>query len=377
MKHIVHITTVHYSFDQRIFHRECVSLAQCGYNVTLMACGDISGRREGVNLLSLGHGDNNGIGLNIARRWSRTRKAFSVARKLNADIYHFHDPELISTGINLVKKTGARVIYDCHEDNVAYMSQKTYIAFPLRKLMAAFIRFQEKRAVRRLDAIVTADEGMRKQFQQQRARRVVKVENYPKLNLFTSNGRNSTKQFDIVYHGTIPRYHLETCFKIDDELVNMGLNPSWLFIGKCPDINWARFTVEKKNAVQRFTFHGMVPHEKIAPWVSSGRIGIIPLPDYPKFQRNLPTKLFEFMALKLPVVLSDLAPSRPYVGDGRCAIMVDPDSALEYAKAIARLLGNPQLRNEMGDEGNKRVMSKYNWDIAFSSMAELYRELLS
>jgi glycosyltransferase involved in cell wall biosynthesis len=368
---------VHHPYDQRIFHRECVSLAESGYNVTLIAYGDISGRHENVNLVSLGCGDNAGVGLNITRRWLRTRKAFTAARKINADIYHFHDPELIGTGIALKKKTGARVVYDCHEDNVAYMSQKTYIALPLRKIMATFIRFQEKRAIRQLDAIVTADEGMRKQFKENGAERVVKVENYPKLELFSANGENAEKKYDIVYHGTIPRYHLEMCFSIDNELVDMGLSPRWLFIGKCPDITWARSMVRTKNAIDRFTFHGMIPHEKIAPWVRTGRIGIIPLPDYPKFQKNLPTKLFEFMALKLPVVLSDLAPSRPYVGDGRCAIMVDPNSSLGYAKAIARLLESPELRHKMGHEGKTRVLSNYNWNVAFSAMAGLYKELLS
>jgi glycosyltransferase involved in cell wall biosynthesis len=59
-------------------------------------------------------------------------------------------------------------------------------------------------------------------------------------------------------------------------------------------------------------------------------------------------KLFEFMALGLPVVLSDLPPSRPFVGDGRSAIMVAPGDHGAYADAIIRLLRSPRLREEIG-----------------------------
>lgn len=376
MPRVVHLTTVHQPYDQRIFHRECLSLANSGYHVTLVACGDIKGCCGGVNLVSLGYGDKRKMGVNAWSRWRRTRKALNTAIGLNADIYHFHDPELIGSGIALVKKTNACVIYDCHEDNVSYMLQKKYIYPPIRKMMAAFIRIQENRAVRLLDAIVTADEGMRRQFHKQGAKRVVTVENFPKLDLFKAPSDPTEKKFDIVYHGTLPKYHLETCFDVDTALVDLGLKPSWLFIGKCADIQWARSMVKRKGAADRFTFQGPVPHEQIAGWVCRGRIGIIPLPDYPKFHRNIPTKLFEFLALKMPVVLSDLPPSRPYVGDGKCAIMVDPKSPVAYAEAIYKLLKNPGLRKEMGHEGSKRVHLKYNWDRAFFPMSKLYQELL-
>lgn len=374
--HVVHITTVHTPFDQRIFHRECVSLKNAGYDVSLMACGDIAGTCDGVTLVSLSENKRNKAGLHLLSRWRRMQSALKKAMHLDAAVYHIHDPELIGIGLSLKKTKRAHVIYDCHEDNVAYMLQKKYIPSPFRHILAYIIMHNEMKAVQQFDAIVTADEGMRDHFYKKGATRVVKVDNFPRLDLFLGKKNTAAPIYDLVYHGTIPKHHLETCFAVDSELINRGVKLKWLFVGKCPCLNWAKSVVQKMDGENRFTFKGVVPHDKIADWVLKGRIGIIPLPDYPKFQRNVPTKLFEFMALKMPVVLSDLPPSRPYVGDGKCAIMVKPESPVEYATAIMDLISNPHRRIEMGEEGHKRVVSGFNWENSFNALGQLYEDIL-
>ena len=106
------------------------------------------------------------------------------------------------------------------------------------------------------------------------------------------------------------------------------------------------------------------------------RIGFIPLPDVPKYRENIPTKLFEFMALGMPVVMSDLAASRPFVGDGECAIMVPTGDYGAYGDAILRLLEDPELCQRMGAEGKRRVRDQYNWKKEAPKLIDLYRELL-
>ena len=104
------LTSVHPPFDIRIFHKEAKSLARAGYDITLIAQHDKEEIVEGIRIVSLPKPKNR-IDRMTRTVWSAYRKAI----KIDADIYHFHDSELIPIGL-LLKLRGKRVIYDVHED---------------------------------------------------------------------------------------------------------------------------------------------------------------------------------------------------------------------------------------------------------------------
>ena len=97
---VCHITSVHRSEDVRIFHKECISLVKAGYEVYLVEQGE-SYEKNGVHIV--------GIGQPPAGRLKRmtlfAKQAYRAALTVDADIYHFHDPELLPWGVKL-KKNG-------------------------------------------------------------------------------------------------------------------------------------------------------------------------------------------------------------------------------------------------------------------------------
>jgi len=372
---IVHITTVHAPFDQRIFHRECYSLAQAGYQVTLLAHADNDTIKDNVRIRSLGKPYRGQARLRLGDRKKRVMNALSAALELDADVYHIHDPELISIALTLKQKSKARVIYDAHEDNIGFMLQKRHLPALMRPILAMIVGFYELRAARTLDAVVTADEGVRIRFQRLGAAQTETIYNFPRLELFTAK-HVPTQKFDLVYHGTVPRYHLEVCFEVDRILLKQGYQLRWLFLGRILDPAWAKQQIELLGDSDRIVLEEQVPHEAVAEKVLRARIGIIPLPDLPKFHHNIPTKLFEYMALGMPVILSDLPPSRPFVQSGNFAISVSPNNPYEYAQAIRQLIASPDLRNQMGKEGRRLVESRYNWDAEVAKLLSLYGKLL-
>ncbi len=90
---VCHLTSVHPVEDVRIFHKECVSLAKHGFDVTLVACGEPAYKqnKNGVNVVSLDVPVKN----RFERMTKRTRAVYKKALEVDADIYHFHDPELL------------------------------------------------------------------------------------------------------------------------------------------------------------------------------------------------------------------------------------------------------------------------------------------
>src|SRR6185436_13917191 len=124
------MTSAHPVYDARIFHKQCRSLASAGYQVTLIAPGAERGTRDGVQLEPVPLRKNRFTRM-LLGPLAVCRKAFQE----NADLYHFHDPELIPAGL-VLRATGKRVIYDIHEDLPRTISYKPYIPTMLQGVVS-------------------------------------------------------------------------------------------------------------------------------------------------------------------------------------------------------------------------------------------------
>lgn len=372
----MHLAPGYRATDPRLYYLECLTLLQSGYEVELVAH-TANGEKLNphVRLHTLGQYKPT-LTWNLMDRMRRDRNAYTLARGSNASLYHYHSLEFIPWGKRLRHASGRPVIFDCREDYEGYARQRRGIPRIVRGPLARLIRRQLRLAARSSDAVIVADHGTASVLRPY-ARRLLVLHNFPRLELFPLRHLPADDQrYDLVYHGSVPKYHLEVCLAIDATLMQRGYKVRWRFIGYMPEKEWLLGELARRGITERFTISGPIPHDQIAAEVRKAKIGLIPLPNLPKFHKNVPQKLFEFMALRMPVVMSDLPPSRPFVGDGACAVMVPADDHRAYADAVIRLLQNPELRMAMGAEGRKRVEQKYNWDNESQKLVALYAELL-
>ena len=121
---VVHMTSVHQPDDLRIFAKECRALAELGYDVHLVAA-SASGEvvRDGVHVRGVGVPASSG---RLVRMTRTVAEVLRIARALDADVYHLHDPELVPAGLVLARD-GKQVVYDAHEDLPADILDKAWI----------------------------------------------------------------------------------------------------------------------------------------------------------------------------------------------------------------------------------------------------------
>ena len=131
MKRVCHITTVHPVDDHRILHKECASLRDAGYDVTLIAPHDEDVVLDGISVVAL-----RGTARNrVERMLRRPIAAYRASAAVGADLYHFHDPELLPCGVRLAR-AGKRVVYDAHEDVPTQIRSKEWIPVAARGSVA-------------------------------------------------------------------------------------------------------------------------------------------------------------------------------------------------------------------------------------------------
>ncbi len=161
--HICHITTAHPLLDTRIFRRECVSLAKAGFRVTLIAVHDKEEMIDGVQIVPLPKPSNK-----LSRRLLLTKTASRLAMDLSADLYHFHDPELLSVMRKVARKTDVPVIWDAHEDfvtSIEYFNQ--FFLPPVSKLGAKyFSRMELQACLKDFAGVITVTEPIAERYRQ-------------------------------------------------------------------------------------------------------------------------------------------------------------------------------------------------------------------
>lgn len=352
---VCHMTSVHQPFDTRIFLKECMSLSQEGYDTYLVVKGN-SCEKNGVHVV--GCGESKG---RFRRMLFFAGKIYREAIKLDCDIYHFHDPELLGYGLRL-KKRGKKVIFDSHEDVPAQILDKEWIPMLLRKMISGCYRLYETYVVKRIDAVVAATPHIGRQFEG-RARKITVVNNYPRLDdiVFHTNSFEEREAI-VCYAGGISEIRgekvmIEAMRDLDGILVLAGEH--------------------EKMQLGGVKYLGQIDRNGINRLYGQAVAGLSLLLPAKNYINSLPIKMFEYMAAGLPFVASDFSLWSEIVNRHGCGFCIPVDDRERIEKAILFLLTNRKEAERMGKRGRKAVEDEYNWGIESIKLFRLYRDILS
>jgi glycosyltransferase involved in cell wall biosynthesis len=366
---VCHVTSLHPPFDVRIFHKECRTLAQGGYDVTLLAQADWQEKVvDGVRVIGLPK---------INRRYQRPRVWRSVVSKvkeLKPDIVHFHNPELLLITPFL---RPARLIYDCQEANAETMLVRRWIPRPLRYPVSRLVALLEPILARRADAIVVTEDSHVKLFQKCGCP-VVLLYNYPLLSNLDFARRSDGKT--ILHVGLLSEGRgAGTMIEAMKRVVQRVPEARLLLVGSfdCPaDEVEIRQMIADYGLENAVVLVGWVPFSDLPKWFVQGDVGLVPWQTKEKFPPQIiPTKMFEYMSFGLPVVASNRLAIRRFMDGLDCGLLVEPGDAQGFAEAIEYLLGHPAEAKRMGERGRRAVEEAYHWETQGKKLVALYRQL--
>ena len=106
-------------------------------------------------------------------------------------------------------------------------------------------------------------------------------------------------------------------------------------------------------------------------------VGLAVLEPIPNYLESYPTKIFEYMSMGIPSIVSDFPLYREIIEKYQCGILVDPLDAGSIAEAIIRLMDNPDEAAEMGARGKEAVRFHFSWESEQEKLIEFYSRLLA
>jgi len=97
---------------------------------------------------------------------------------------------------------------------------------------------------------------------------------------------------------------------------------------------------------------------------------------FPSYREGFGAVAIEASAMELPVVASDIMGCREAVKDGVSGLLFPMANAKALEKVLKRLIDEPSLRKELGQNGRNRVEKEFRNTIIYKGMLEQFHEIL-
>lgn len=184
-----------------------------------------------------------------------------------------------------------------------------------------------------------------------------------------------------VFLGSFRKWHgVEHFAEAARLLLARGVPLSFLAIGGGPELGPLRQKVASWDLpADRFVFAGSQPHDRVPALLSLASIGVapfdvaahLPLATFGFYWS--PLKVFEYMAMSLPVVTIDVPPLNGIVRDGLEGLLYMGSDVAGMAAVLARLAGDRELRERLGEAARRRVVASYSWRAHCAALDKLLR----
>jgi len=367
---VCHMTSAHNQFDDRIFEKECRSLANNSRYEVFCVSEGYSVDKEGVHLIGVGEKPHS----RVKRMLSFTKEIYKAALKVDADIYHIHDPELLGCCKKL-KKRNKIVVFDSHENYSAQIKEKAYINKYVRNAISKIYRHWETKITMKIDAVIFPAPIDGKHPFEKRCKNLIYLNNYPSLTDVVDKYGNErkTKKTCACYTGGLSDNRgiveiIKACYLAKVKLILAGSFESEEFEKKVKSLK--EFSIVE--------FRGQCNRKQINEILYESSVGLNVLKNVGQYANlpNLSTKVYEYMTFELPVIINEYPYGDSLINMYNFGVSV-PCNIDNIKDALIQITANNEIAEKMGSNGRKLILSKFNWGIEERKLFKLYEKLVN
>ncbi len=372
---IVHATTVHPWWDNRVSNKMVNQLARSGLQVYFIVNSYPVNERPALSNLHIITLDQKTGFTGIRERIRKNLLTYKAVRKLpEKGIFHFHDPEMIFIAA-LLRLQGWKIVYDIHEDLYQDIAQKPYLGSIAQKVMPQLFRIIEKSIIIPFGFTqVIAEKTYRSRYP-----KATTLLNYPeKSHTPANNHRNNMQRINLLYSGVIQKNRGTNLLKPilqTDPAIHITL------IGRCS--NKLQQEIEQdccdhRSQLTMITHPDGIPFREIIAAYRQGNwtAGMVIFPDTPLYKNKEPTKFFEYIQFSIPILASDFPLWRDFVGKQRIGLCINPNPEyIQSSLASALEIFRDRQQWESMRNNCKKLATQYSWESQQQKLIQLYKEI--
>lgn len=302
-------------------------------------------------------------------------KAFGLALRNRYAVIHAVE-ETGAFAWAIARLTGARAIFEKHSDPASHQEKF------LTNLVLAVYRGFEAMSVRCADLVIATGEGLCEQARRvaprQRVRHVFDIpsslaEPEPaRVKTIRAGLLEHPAETVVMYVGSFAVYQgIDLMF---ESMIGVLLkHPRTRFVvigGSDGEIAERTAWLRLRRIGEAVTFVGKVPPDDLPNYLAAADILMSPR----IAGINTPLKLLDYLKGGHPIVATDNPANRSILDDS-VAVLVDPSATL-FAEAIGRLIGDEDIRDQMGERGRRLVAELYNFEEFKRRLGACYEEVI-
>jgi glycosyltransferase involved in cell wall biosynthesis len=281
------------------------------------------------------------------------------------DFIHVHSiPDFEVFAALLPKLTGAKVILDIH-DLVPELYTSKFNVSPnswLRKLLL----WIEKLSAAFSDHVIVANDIWHNTLVSRSvpASKCTAILNFPDPTIFFPRQRDARGEdrFIVLYPGTLNHHQgLDIAIRafalVKDEIANTEFH----IYGRGPDKELLRDLISELDLTDRVFLKDPLPLTQVAEVMQFSHLGVIPKRSDSFGNEAFSTKILEFMALGVPVIVADTKVDRYYFNDSVVRFFRSGDER-DLAQQMLLLRHNQTLRRGLVRNADAYVRAN-NWDV--------------
>lgn len=371
LKKVCHLTSADMDGIPRLL-RESALAVNSGFMPVIIAVGKDK-TENGIKFIGIKKPEDR-----LERIFSSSKDLFEAGMMEDADIYQIHDPILLPFALKF-KKAGKKVIFDSHEFYGKQLEVRDYMPKFFRKIVSKCYKVYESYICKRIDAVIAVCTLKGKDYFENRCKKSLLIENLPDINTFkrkvnylTDEGEDNTDN-SIVYIGALSEARginnlIGACYKAGVRLVLCGP-----FDSKEYENN-----LREMKEFSCVDYRGILHRNEIIELLNECAVGASTLRHVGQYSEidTLPTKVYEYMAMEIPVLISDTDYAKSILENNRFGIAVNPDDIDDMSEKIKLLLSDPVLREKMGVNGRNFVTERYKNQVEKGLLINLYNDLL-
>lgn len=390
MKKVLMVLYSYFPQDVRP-RREAEALIKAGYQVDII-CLRLPGQIKEENVYGV-----NSFRLNMSksreskRKYIRLYASFFIRSfftlnwlylKNRYNILHIHNMPDFLVFLSIIPKLfGAKVILDLHDPTPEMLMTK--FSEGDESSLTKLLKFQEKVSIKFAHSVITTNKSFVDRFVQRGCPpdKLNIVMNSPQESIFDKfvdklKSNSDENKFVLMYHGLIVERHgLEDLVDAISLLKEKMPGLELIIYGHGEDLPAFLEKVKKFELNDLVKYIDRVTIDKIAEIIPECDIGVIPNRLGPFTQINFPTRIFEYLHMKKPVIVPRTQGIKDYF-DEESIFFFESGNVENLAEMIFNIYSDPDKTLKVVNKGYE-IYQKYKWENQSKDLIKVYEKLLN